>query len=170
MAIAQRILDRYIERRAFLIRFENSVARDVLASMRRGEEQALGAIASAHADFMAAGGDPNEWSGEGVKLRRRALRRVRAALDDVFTEARQSLRVALEELAQDEAEAFADILADSMPDDLVDELELSSVPERQLAQIVDNQFGERLTGTAARYADAFEGVDLRPAGRQPAPA
>lgn len=161
MAINPRIVDRYIEHRTWLMRYENRVARDVLGVMLRGEEQALGAIAAAYEDFREAGGQNAVWSNRGVMFRKKALNRTRAALQDVFPEARKSLRDALEGVALAENEVFGQTMAELMPEPAVNELEFSRVPERQIANLLDDKFGERLEGSAAQYADGLKEIEDR---------
>lgn len=148
MAINQDIVDTYIEHRAWMVRYEDRVVRDVLKTLERGEEQAIGAIANAYDDLLNSNRNLVAWDGRGVATRRKALKRVRAALDDVFPAARQSLRKALEETATDSQDTFIAALESNLPQPAIDELELSRVPERQLANILDDKFGERLTGRA----------------------
>lgn len=160
MAINQDIVDRYVEYRAWLIRYEDRVVRDVLKTLERGEEQAIGAIANAYDDLLNSSDNLVAWDGRGVATRRKALKRVRAALADVFPQARKSLRGALENVATDAEDEFIATLEETLPQPALDELELSRVPERQLANILDNQFGERLTGSAADALRQIEGDAL----------
>ena len=81
--INQDIVDRYVEYRLWLIRYENRVAREVLESMRAGEERAIGAIIAAFDDAEAAG---ELFTGRGVATQRRILARVRASVEDIFDE------------------------------------------------------------------------------------
>lgn len=152
MAVGQEIVDRYVGRRAELVRYETRVVRDVLAILQRGEDQAIGAITTAYGDYLeSTGGLPIPWDGKGVATRRRILNRVRAALSDVFPEAERSLRAALEQVAIDETTAFVNTLNDVMPKPIFDELELSSVPDSQIANIVDDAFGERFKDEAGKW-------------------
>lgn len=153
------IVDRYIEQRTWLLRYENRVVRDVLEVMARGEEQAIGAIASAYDELLSSDRNLVAWDGRGIQTRRKALRRVRAALADVFPEARQSLRGALEGVSTYAQDEFVDALEENLPKPALDELELSSVPERQLANILDDKFGERLEGSAAAFKDGLKELE-----------
>jgi len=164
MTINQEIVDRYIEHRVFLIRFENRVVRDVLKSLRRGELEALGAIADAYQRALArseASGVPlTAWGGDGIGFRRKAVKRIRASLGDAFPAARKSLAVALEGVAEDATSLLVAELEQGLPAAVIDELALSRVPERALANMLSDNFGERLEGSSKRLADAFGDIEL----------
>ena len=158
MAINQEIVDRYVEHRLWLMRYEQTVARDVLEILLRGEEQAIGAIVEAY-EAATAKGDLVAWSGRGIGFRRKALARSRAALSDVFSEAEESLRLAIEGVAEDGNALLAESLEEILPKPVLDELQLSRVPERQLAQMVSDQFGDRLEGSAATIANGLKEIE-----------
>jgi SPP1 gp7 family putative phage head morphogenesis protein len=149
MAISSEILDRYISHRTFLIRYENTVAREILEILLRGEEQALGAVAKAYEAHMAGPGPKVPWSGQGAKFKVRALKRIRAALRDILPEAESSLRAALLEVAKEEALVLREAVHTPMPKDAVPRLGIAKVPERQLASLVADRLGDTLDGSAA---------------------
>lgn len=159
MAINQEIVDRYVEYRAYLVRYENRVVRDLLEVLRRGEEQAIGGIVNAYGPLLAQGNVVNEWDGRGIGFRRKALARVRASLADVFPEATQSLRLALEGVALDVQDEFLATLESQLPKPVIDELALSRVPERQLAIMLEDKFGERLQGSAAKIVTGMKKIE-----------
>jgi len=161
MPINQEIVDRYVAKRAWLARYEGTVARDILEILARGEERSVGIITSAYADLLEqSGGMPVDWRGRGTASARESLRRVRGVLDDVFPEAEESLRSSLYEVAKNETEVFADALSDAAPKSVLDTLELSSVPERQLAAIADSSLGVRLQGSASMALSQIKGDAL----------
>ena len=160
MSVNPDIVDRYIEYRAWLIRYENRVVRDVLDVLVRGEEQAIGAITTAFQDHLEDADlsrvTPSSWRGK--MFREKALNRVRASLNDVFPEADKSLRKALTGLTTDVQDEFVSTLEEALPEPALNELEFSRVPERQIANMLDDQFGERLEGSAATFRNGIDDI------------
>lgn len=158
MAINQEIVDQLIEHRAFLLRYERTVASDLLAVLARGEDQAIGAITKAYEDVLLKGA-VNEWDGTGIKFRVKALDRVRAALRDVFADAEKSLRKAVEGITTDTQDELINAIRSNIPAPAIDEMALSRVPERQLAAMLDARFGDRLTGSAATVGKGLQSLE-----------
>lgn len=164
MDINQSIVDAYVEYRAELIRFENRVVRDVLQVMLRGEEQAIGGIMNGYAKVLAKG-DVSVWDGHGQRFHQNALDRVRKALEDVRPQAEAVLRKAIGDVAYDVQDEFISTLTQSLPKPVISELALSRVPERQLAIMLDSQFGSRLTGSAKLLNQAFSKINSQALAR-----
>lgn len=161
--VNDKIADRYIAHRTWLLGEEQRTVREVLAIIRRGRKQAVGELATIYERFLARiedTGEPLEpWTPRGMKTHVRAIRAIEESLGDAVTFAKKPLLDRLTGIATKEQEAWRRALERSIPDPVLDELKLFRVPERQLLAMVKDQFGDRLEGSAATLADDLRQVE-----------
>ena len=149
--INDKLLDKYLAHRTFLVGFENRVVLDVIRELDSAENRILADIVRSYKKLLKTGrgiGGATHFQGRGLRFKLQALARTKAALREADAGMRKSIVGALRTVAKDEATVLAEGISAIIPDN-VPTLDLNKVSARNLAIMVKGVTGEDKPGSVA---------------------